>query len=298
MNAEDFNTQIKILESLKIVQAVDDRLKGSERARFLAPYEKGLDATLRGTRSVAEILHENRNVSPVRLSLVVNILYTHPDPEIAASVANYFAEEYIDFNRNQQIEGSMRAVDDLRSQADQQLAKIKDLENRLADFKEKYDTVSVERGQDVDNQQFIALNARLEEDKRAYDEASTLVQQIESARDRGEPLWELSFISNFNQQVPELLNQYSLIKIELSSLSKKFRSKHPKMQAVQERLEETERELQRAVESAAAAVRNQYERAKANYEKSQERIEQARLPGLSTVRCGHCGPSSRTSPSI
>lgn len=274
VNAEDFNTQIKILESLKIVQAVDDRLKGSERAKFLAPYEKGLDATLRGTRSVAEILYGNRSVSPVRLSLVVNILYTHPDPEIAAVVANYFAEEYIDFNRNQQIEGSMRAVDDLRSQADQQLAKIKEMENRLADFKEKYDTVSVERGQDVDNQQFIALNARLEEDKRSFDEASTLVNQIEAARDRGEPLWELAFISSFNQQVPELLNQYSLIKIELSTLSKKFRSKHPKMQAVQERLEETERELQRAVESAAAAVRNQYERAKANYEKSQERIEE------------------------
>ena len=56
VNAEDFNTQIKILESLNIIQAVDDRIKGTLRNRFMAPYEKGLDATLRGTRSVAEIL--------------------------------------------------------------------------------------------------------------------------------------------------------------------------------------------------------------------------------------------------
>lgn len=272
MNAEDFNTQIKILESLRIVQAVADRLKGTERARFLAPYEKGLDATLRGTKSVPEILYANRSVSPVRLSLVVNILYTHPDPEIAAIVANYFAEEFIDFNRNEQIEGSMRAVDDLRSQADQQLVKIKEMENRIADFKEKYDTVSVERSSDVDNQQFISLNARLEEDKRVYDEAQTLVNQIEDARERGEPLWELGFISRFNAQVPDLLNQLSLIKIEMASLGKKFRAKHPKMIAAQERLDETEQELQRAVNSAAASVRNQYQQAKANFEKSEQRI--------------------------
>ncbi len=53
LNAEDFNTQIKILESASIIQAVDERLVGNMRQRFLAPYEKGLDATLRGTKNVA-----------------------------------------------------------------------------------------------------------------------------------------------------------------------------------------------------------------------------------------------------
>ena len=197
LNAEDFNTQIKILESLNIIQAVDDRIKGNLRNRFMAPYEKGLDATLRGVRSVPEILMQNRTIAPVRLSLVVNILYSHPDPEISAIVANYFAEEFIDFNRNKQIEGSLRAVDDLRSQADQQLAKIKEMEIRLADFKEKYDTLSVERSQDIDNQQLITINARLEEDKRLLDDATVLVNQIDQARDAGKPLWELSFIASY-----------------------------------------------------------------------------------------------------
>ena len=92
VNAEDFNTQIKILESLNIVQAVDGRLKGSLRDRFIAPYEKGLEVTLRGKRTVSEILFRNRSISPVRLSLVVNVLYTHPDAEIRGIVANYLAE--------------------------------------------------------------------------------------------------------------------------------------------------------------------------------------------------------------
>jgi polysaccharide biosynthesis transport protein len=272
-NAEDFNTQIKILESLNIVQAVDERLKGVQRSRFMAPYEKGLDATLRGTRSVSEILYGNRAIAPVRLSLVVNILYTHPDPEIAAIVANYFAEEYIDFNRNKQVEGSLRAVDDLRSQADQQLAKIKEMELRLADFKEKYDTLSVERSQDIDNQQLISLNARLENDKQVYDETSTLIAQIEEARDNGDPLWELTFIAN-NSRVSELLNKYTLDKIQIATLSKKFREKHPTMIAAVEQMDQTLAELDRAVNSAASTVRNEYARARANFENSKLRLSQ------------------------
>jgi succinoglycan biosynthesis transport protein ExoP len=273
-NAEDFNTQIKILESLNIVQAVDERLKGSQRDRFLAPYEKGLDATLRGTKSVAEILYGNRAIAPVRLSLVVNILFTHPDPEIAAVVANYFAEEYIDFNRKKQIEGSLRAVDDLRAQADQQLTKIKEMETRLADFKEKYDTLSVERSQDVDNQQFIALNARMEEDKRLLDETATLLKQVDEARDAGNPIWELGFIASVNPQVPTLLDKYSAAKIQAATLAKKFRAKHPTMIAVQKQLQETESELSRQVESAASTIRNRYEGARVNYDKSLKRIQE------------------------
>jgi succinoglycan biosynthesis transport protein ExoP len=250
--------------------------KAALRNRFLAPYEKGLDATLRGTRSVGEILYSNRAIAPVRLSLVVNILYSHPDPEISSIVANYFAEEYIDFNRNKQIEGSLRAVDDLRSQADQQLVKIKEMELRLADFKEQYDTLSVERSQDVDNQQLISLNARLEADKRIYDETKTLMEQIETARDNGEPLWELNFIST-SAQVPELLNRLTLNKIEIATLSKKFREKHPIMIAAVEQLEQTETELERAVNSAASAIRNEYERARANFENSKERLAEKQV---------------------
>jgi capsular exopolysaccharide synthesis family protein len=270
-NAEDFNTQIKILESLNIVLAVDERLKGQQRQRFLAPYEKGLDASLRGTRSVAEILAGNRAIAPVRLSLVVNILYSHPDPEIAAIVANYFAEEFIDFNRKKQIEGSLRAVDELRSQADQQLVKIKEMERRLADFKEQFDTLSVDRSQDIDNQQLIHLNVRLDEDRRVYDEVSTRVEQLDRAKADDVPLYELSFIAA-SSQVAELLNKLSANKINISTLSEKFRSKHPTMMAAQQQLDETERELARSVRMAEATIRNEFERAKTNYENSVERM--------------------------
>ncbi len=273
LNAEDFNTQIKILESATIVQAVDERLVGNLRQRFIAPYEKGLDATLRGMRSVSEILMSNRSIAPVRLSLVVNIIYDHPDAEIAAIVANYFAEEYIDFNQNKQIEGSLRAVDDLRNQADQQLKRIQTMEMQLADFKEKYGTLSVERSQDIDNQQLISLNMRLEEDKKLFDDSTILMEQIDEATEKGEPLWELIFIAT-HSNVPELLNRLAMNKIEIATLSEKFRLMHPTMIAAKNQLNETQKELDRAITSAASTLRNEYKRYTANFETSEKRLAQ------------------------
>jgi capsular exopolysaccharide synthesis family protein len=285
VNAEDFNTQIKVLESLTIVQSVDERLKGNERRRFLAPYEKGIEASLRGVRSVPEILYANRAIVPIRLSLVVNILYTHPDREIAAIVANYFAEEFIDFNRNKQIEGSLRAVDDLRNQAEAQLAKIKEMESRLADFKERYNTLSVDRFQDIDSAQMIELNQRLSRDKQVYDESKTRYDQMEQAIRNGDPLWELSFIAGM-PLVPDLLNRLTANKIEIATLSQRYRAKHPRMIAALQQISQTERELNTAIDSAAAIIRNEFERAKANLESSRVRLaeQQHELIALDRIR--------------
>jgi len=271
LNQEDFNTQIQILESLAIVQRVDERLKGSERRRFVAPYEKGIDASIRGPLTPLEILVGNRRIVPQRLSLVVRIYYTHPDREISALVANLFAEEYIDFNKNKQIEGSMRAVENLRNQARVQLDKIKKIELELADFKEKYGTLSVERSQDIDNQQLISLNERLDQDKRFYDEARTRWMQVQDAMERGTPLWELNFIATM-PQVPELLNRLSLDKIQIAELSKKYREKHPRMIAAMERLQKTESELNAAVSAAASAIKNDFDRTRQNFENSEKRL--------------------------
>ncbi|MDP2136907.1 MAG: Wzz/FepE/Etk N-terminal domain-containing protein, partial [Candidatus Didemnitutus sp.] len=84
-SAEDLNTQVKVLESLTIVKNVADRLTGEDLRQFLAPYVKGngddepVDA--------ARIIFGNRKVVPVRLSLIIQVQYTHPDKFVAAKVA-------------------------------------------------------------------------------------------------------------------------------------------------------------------------------------------------------------------
>ena len=125
--------------------------------------------------------------------------------------------------------------------------------------------------QDIDIQQLITINARVEEDKRFLDDATVLMEQIEKARNAGKPLWELSFIAS-HAQVPELLSNLTIHKIQIATLSKKYRALHPTMIAAKEQLEETERELEAAVNVAAATFQNEFERFEANYKSSKLRL--------------------------
>ena len=88
-STEDLNTQVKILESASIIQKVVTRLKGPDLERLLAPYRRADGKTPLPER----IIFLNRKIVPQRLSLIVNVQYEHPDPALAAQVANLLADE-------------------------------------------------------------------------------------------------------------------------------------------------------------------------------------------------------------
>ena len=90
-NTEDFNTRVNILKGRAIAIKVAERLQGNkeEFERFMAPYQKG--TLLKGPLTPLEVLLRYRSVVPVRLSLIISVQYIHPDPEIAANIANMLA---------------------------------------------------------------------------------------------------------------------------------------------------------------------------------------------------------------
>src|SRR5438128_2118400 len=77
-SAEDLNTQLKVLESIRIIQRVAQRIKEDDLKAFLAPYA-GADVD-----SVPGILNSNRKIVQQRLTLMVAVVYDHPDRFVAA----------------------------------------------------------------------------------------------------------------------------------------------------------------------------------------------------------------------
>ena len=90
---EDLNTHISKLESASIIQGVEQRLQEDEVVQFMAPYKGAFSFT--GPLSAFEILALNRRIIPKRMSLMVTLAYTHPNPVMAAKIANLFGDEYI-----------------------------------------------------------------------------------------------------------------------------------------------------------------------------------------------------------
>lgn len=270
-STEDFNTQVQILQSVRMAERVADRITGDERTRFMAPYEQGGAGD---PLSPVEVLLKNREVAPRRMSLVVGVSYSHPDNEIAARVANYFAEEFIDYNLRQRIQDSMKNVEDLRVRAEQQRQKVEEIENRLADYREETGTVSFDETRDVATDKLRTLSQMATEKERAFNETETTYLAMREYQEEGRPLTDFSHIAS-QSHVSDLVAQRSAKRVQVANLAERYRDLHPQMIQARQALNQVEEELELAVESAVSKLVSNYNAQRRNLERiQQDRAEQ------------------------
>ena len=267
--AEDLNTQISVLESSSIIKGVEQRLQDEMRERFMAPYTDAL--SLSGPLTPLEILGRNRKIVPRRMSLMITIAYSHPDPIVAAEVANLFAKEFIDYNLKLNIDGSMKAVEDLRIRANQQKERVEELELKLAEYREQKNAVSLQSDENIAGVQLSRLNEIKLSNTNTFDQLETKWNLIETYRLEGRNLWELSFVAE-QVRVSSLLQQISSSRISISSLSKRYREKHPAMIQLLQTLQEAELELALAVQNSVDKIYAAYSESKSNFEMASMRL--------------------------
>lgn len=259
-SAEDLNTQVKVLESFAIVQKVADRLSGDDMRQFLAPYRNKDGAE---PASPAGIISSNRKIVPVRLSLLLQVQYSHPDRLVAAKVANLFVDEYIAYNSRLRIEDSMKAVEDLKERAEQQKKKVEELAVSLQAYREKNKQVSLDQRKDIVTEKLKALNAYVTQTTSRLNEAEIRWRQVQERQVNPAKLLDLPFISSsplITQMVQQIANQ----KIVIAQLREHYRDKHPKMFEAVNSLAQTETELRRAIASTAATIEADFQTTKRN----------------------------------
>lgn len=279
-SAEDLNTQVKVLESFAIIQRVADRLTGEDLKTFLAPYRKD---SAEVPVTPAEVIFKNRKIVPVRLSLVLQVQYSHPDKFIAAKVANLFIDEYIAYNSRLRIEDSMKAVDDLKERAEQQKKKVEELAINLQAYREKNKMVSLDKGKDIVTEKLKALNAYVTQTTARLNEAEIRWRQVQERKATPALLLDLPFISS-QSLITQLVQQVAAQKIVISQLREHYRDKHPKMIEAVNSLAQTERELSRAIDSTAATFEADFQTAKRNDEEARANLVRQEAESLQTDR--------------
>ena len=269
LSIEDFNTQVKLMESFEIVAAVKSRLKEDELKKFVAPYRDMF--TIGVPKSEEELLFENRKIIPERMTLFVRITFTHPDRYTAAKIANLFASEYIRFTHQDKIQKLIASIDELRTKVAQQDAKVKDLDKKLVEYSEKMRAVSLNRDDDVDRVELKDINSIVTNDKRVLDSVSTQWQMIQNFKREGKDLCELPFVADM-PQVSKLIMDKTTQQVFVSSLEKRYKEKHPKMIEARRTLDQINKELASALDYAYQKVESTYQNALKNFEDSQKRL--------------------------
>ena len=134
MSADHANRHINVMASQMLLTAVSKQLtrEGFDSA-VMDPYPNNGTAT-----DLIAILKAHRTVKEDPTKRTLQVSYKHPTPEIAIRVANTFADAYIEYMAQLNIEGSEKAVKDLSLRADQQAVIIESLKEELVTFAQQH----------------------------------------------------------------------------------------------------------------------------------------------------------------
>jgi capsular exopolysaccharide synthesis family protein len=262
----DFNTQIKVLESMAIIQNVAARLTPDEIKLLTDPYKSGS-----GEAPSPATIISKRRILPQRMSLITTIEFMHPNAKMAARIANLIAAEYISYNSRLRVEESLKAVDDLKDRADQQRKRVDEIATSLQAFRQRGNLISLVQSKDIVTEKLKALNMMTTQTSQHLAEAQVRWSQVQNWTKSDRDLSELPFIAS-QPKVSQLLLQLTTQKLALAQLRERYKEKHPRLIEAVNSVNQTELELQIAIATGAASIKAEYENAVQNDEGARQAL--------------------------
>ena len=208
------NTQVKILQSRTLCDQVVQNLRLDRNPAFLA--YAGAQGDLAGA------LQQCLSVQPERGTSILDIHADHPDPQIAADLANGMAKQYIKQNLDKRMAASMDAVRWLREQADEYKVKVEKSEEVLAQYRQRTKAFSLDERQNVVVDQLKAISANVTQAKQARVVAESEWKAVKSLLDQGSNPTDISAILS-NPKVGALRQQLNDKQVALAVLRERYR---------------------------------------------------------------------------
>jgi capsular exopolysaccharide synthesis family protein len=264
-------TQTDVLRSRGLAMRVAQRLKLMGNGEFYAAMETPPPA--RGTpddlvrNEVVDLLRQNLKVDLPRDSRIVTISFNSADKQTAASVADAFAEEFIQSNLQRKYDSTSYARDFVGGQLGEAKLRLEESERALNDYAR---SAGIIRTRDVSDSPgegktygggSITTSSLLQLNAAAND--------AHTARLLAEGRWRAISESNLlssrevlaNPAVVNLMNQRSTLEAQLQDDLTRHLDDYPSVRQKRAELAKLDSELQSAAAAVRASVRNDYQAA-------------------------------------
>jgi uncharacterized protein involved in exopolysaccharide biosynthesis len=154
-------TQVDILTSQRVALKVVDALKLAEGLRAVEQWRVATGGVGSIRHHYSDLLLKGVDVKPSRESSVIAVSYTAADPRLAASVANAFAQAYVDLNVELRVEPAKQVRGLLDAQTEALRDKLESAQRRLAAFQRDKGAESSQERFDAESARFAELSARI-----------------------------------------------------------------------------------------------------------------------------------------
>lgn len=154
-------TQVDIIQSKNVALDVIKRLRLAEiqsLQKQFAEATKGKQADI--NEWLADLLQQKLTVLPSKESSVISISYKGIDPTFAATMANAFAESYINLSLKLKIDPAIKASQYLSEQTKVLRDNLQQAQDKLADYQQKHGLTSIQEAYDIETSKLRDLSSQ------------------------------------------------------------------------------------------------------------------------------------------
>jgi polysaccharide biosynthesis transport protein len=195
----------------------------------------------------------NFTVQPVSNSRLVRLHYDSPNREQAALIVNTIAGAYVDMNLERRFEASTYAKSFLEDRIKQVRADLEDSERAMVEYTQARGIINQEDKQDILMEKLKEMNRALVEAESGRIAAESQYQEMLAAStDSLAQALDSQIIQNLKDRRTELQSEYR-------ELLKVFKPSYPKMQQIQEQLDQIDQEIAMEIGHIRDGIQLQYQ---------------------------------------
>ena len=285
---------LKTFEQTIISRPVLERVASTNQltrnSKFLAIYEKkkGLFDAVAGTAApekelstegIAATLTAITESRMRRGTRLIDLSVEHPNPEIAALLANSIFREYVQLSFEQYVSSVLTANRFLTDEAEKLKLKMKASEQALQAYREKVNRISLDDKKDIIGQKLKELSAKVTEAKSARIRLESDLAQIKQLGENIGALLGITSVAN-DPSVREIQSNLSKFDSEFSTIKQRYLPKHPKYIGTLSALNEWRASLTNAVLKIPKTIETAYMGAKASEETLEAALKEAETEAL------------------
>jgi capsular exopolysaccharide synthesis family protein len=216
-------TQYKNLQSRSLIASVVSKLKLDKDDR----YAKSQDVV----RAVAGDLQ----VTPIRLTRLVDVKAEHPNREMAQKIANTLAKTFVDQNLDQKKAASMDILTRLNQEVEVTKGKLKTAEEALHRFAAEKKNISFEEKEDISSQSLRTYNDAYARARSEAAAAREISSQVESMIKAGKPIDSIPQVGQ-NPDYQALKKELAILEAQFAELKQRYKHKMPEYIYAEEKI--------------------------------------------------------------
>lgn len=247
---EFYQTQYGLLKSRSLSEAVVRDLDLANNYLYLADYkESGVDnirsKPLQERLDLAtQMVNHSTSVAPVRGSSIIDVVFTSPDADLSAKIANSIAQNFIQLNLSRRFQAAAYARDFLAKRLEQVRGRLEESERKAVEYAQQQGLIKLRSG-DGSNGAEQSLIANQLADLSTQLMAAQAQRAQAEAQFREGAAGAAASQSLSNMTVGPLRQERAELVSQLTKLQSDFGPKYPPIIALKSQIGELDQQIKR-----------------------------------------------------